>query len=490
MRRVTTTPTNPEDTLKTVFGHTSFRPGQKEAVNAAMDGRNVFLTAPTGSGKSLCYQLPAALQPQGETTLVISPLIALMRDQIGALTKRGVPCTDLHSERSDHESLLAAIAQRKFRMVYTSPEQTQKEEVRDAIRRGNVKRMVVDEAHCLSQWGHDFRPAYAKLGAVAEMCGIAKVSAFTATASTAVKDDIRKSLKLKKAYEQHEEPERPNLTYGVTHVEQRMEKKEAIREMIERYASGSHDGAIVYCGTRDATIEMSGYLNRRGISAGFYHGEIGVRARKQAEQGFLEDNPRVLAATNAFGMGVDKPNIRLIVHEQVPATIQHYLQETGRAGRDGKPAHCHLLYHPDDMRLQEYFLEKNCPETLLPFGVFRVLKELKGMSHFQQNGFFHVDMFKFFRRFDVKDAKRHYEVIDRTIEVNACLDILEHCGAIERDGSFFRLVEDPDTKPALTTLVRKVTTTRREVKTALLKDMTDYLHQKRPTQDYLIKHMG
>lgn len=348
---------SPEAVLKEAFGHDTFRYRQKEAIEAALRGENILRIAPTGSGKSISYQVPAVLERKRRSTLVVSPLIALMRDQVRGLTAAGIPATELHSDVTDRDDVIEKAKFGRYALIYASPEQLQKDDVRDSLR-GRVARMDVDEAHCISQWGNDFRPTYRLLGQAKEELQIPAASAFTATASHMVQKDIMSTLKMESCTEIIDEPYRPNLEYSITKIDGYKAKRETVLERVKESSGAS----IVYCGTKRNTEQLFEFLKSSGVDTEYYHGNLLESDRRRIEERFKDGRTKVLVATNAFGMGIDKSDIRRVIHFQIPGTVQAYLQETGRAGRDGEAARCELLYSDQDIGLQEYLIESRSPE--------------------------------------------------------------------------------------------------------------------------------
>jgi ATP-dependent DNA helicase RecQ len=356
--------------LRQTFGHTSFRPGQRDLVESVLAGRDVVAVMPTGSGKSLCYQLPAVLI-EG-TTVVVSPLIALMKDQVDALGKRGIPAAAVHSGlpadmRSSSQSDLAAG---RLRMVYIAPERLSNRAFRHALTRARVSRLVVDEAHCISQWGHDFRPDYLRLGELRSELGV-PVAAFTATATPDVRADIVRQLYLRDTVELVAGFERPNLTLSVESCRTRMEKGRALERILDEVGPSG----IIYAATRKNVEAWTDFLRIHGLEAETYHAGLGDHVRRRVQDRFLSGKSPVIVATNAFGMGVDKPDIRFVTHADIPGSIEAYYQEVGRAGRDGLPARCSLLFSPADMRTQEFFLTGSNPSAAMFRIVWRMLGE-------------------------------------------------------------------------------------------------------------------
>jgi ATP-dependent DNA helicase RecQ len=359
-----------ERVLKQTFGHESFRPGQRELVQSILAGRDVIAVMPTGSGKSLCFQLPATLLDG--TTVVVSPLIALMKDQIDGLRGRGVAAAALHSNLPPDErsSVQADLVSGRLNLIYVAPERLRNPAFRDTLDRIDVARLVVDEAHCISQWGHDFRPDYLRLGELRSQLGV-PVAAFTATATPDVRVDIGRQLGLHDPVELVTGFERPNLTLTVETCPKRAEKGRKLEHVLNEVGPPG----IVYAATRKNVEDWTETLRILGVEAEAYHAGLESHERRRAQDRFLSWQTPVIVATNAFGMGVDKPDIRFVVHADLPGSIEAYYQEVGRAGRDGLPSRCALLFSPADIRTQEFFLAGSNPSATLFRHVWRLLGE-------------------------------------------------------------------------------------------------------------------
>jgi ATP-dependent DNA helicase RecQ len=332
--------------LRTVFGFEAFRPGQAEIVSAILAGRDVLAVMPTGSGKSLCYQLPALLR--GGLTVVVSPLIALMRNQVAQLCGNGVAAASLNSanDPAENHTILERITRGELRLVYVAPERLLKSDTLDHLKRAGVGMLAVDEAHCISQWGHDFRPEYAALGAVQAELGGVQTVAFTATADAATRTDIVEKLFARPPALFVHGFDRPNLRLA-------MRAKAGGRTQIADFIK-AHRGAsgIVYCASRRKTEDLAEFLRRNGVNALPYHAGMETTARSRHQDAFLQEDGVVIVATVAFGMGIDKPDVRFVLHADMPANIESYYQEIGRAGRDGMPADTLTLYGMGDIRLR------------------------------------------------------------------------------------------------------------------------------------------
>jgi ATP-dependent DNA helicase RecQ len=345
-----------EEVLRSRFGLAEFRPWQREAIDALLGapGR-VLVVAPTGGGKSLTYQLPAALLDG--TTLVLSPLVALMEDQVRALTARGIPATFLAStlEPSERYEREAGMMRGKYRLVYAAPERLASSAFVDLLARCDVSLVAIDEAHCITQWGHDFRPDYLRIGKLLERLRPKRILACTATATPLVRDEIKKHLRLEDCHEVLRGFARPNLHLSARHVDG---AKDARRALLDQLAASIGSGgaprgaAIVYCATRKKTEEVAALLRDHDYDAHFYHAGMSGDARTRVANAFSARETDIVVATNAFGMGIDRPDIRAVVHMQPPSSIEAYYQEVGRAGRDGAEAHGLLLCSGADISLR------------------------------------------------------------------------------------------------------------------------------------------
>ena len=340
------------DLLKTHFGFDRFLPLQEEIINSVMGGKDTFVLMPTGGGKSLCYQLPA-LALDG-LTLVVSPLIALMKDQVDSLRANGVPAGFINSTltASQTSRVQEMVRRGEIKILYVAPERVTLPEFRAFLAQSNVGLVAIDEAHCVSHWGHEFRPAYRELKALRDVCPGAPAIALTATATKMVRDDILSQLGLREPEVFTSSFDRGNLTYSVE------PKAQSFPRLLELLDRRRNESVIIYCLSRKATEEMAENLSRRGLGAAAYHAGLEPNARRDIQDRFIRDQVPIVAATIAFGMGIDKPDIRLVVHYDMPKSIEGYYQETGRAGRDGLPSECVLFYTHGDRVKQEFFINQ------------------------------------------------------------------------------------------------------------------------------------
>ena len=360
---------SPQEALQRYFGFNAFLDGQEEVMNAILSGRDGLVVMPTGGGKSLCYQLPA-LCLEG-VTLVISPLIALMKDQVDALLARGIEATVINSTQSwdEQKERLQGIRDGRWKLVYVAPERFRAESFLQALSGIEIALFAVDEAHCLSQWGHDFRPDYLRLGRALEKIGRPQCIALTATATPIVRKDIIDVLQLRDYFEQVSGFARPNLSLNITATENAQQKEDRLRSVISAHRTG-----IVYCATRKKVEAVSETISSWGVKCVAYHGGMSDEERERAQNVFISKKADVAVATNAFGMGIDRSDVRFVVHYEIPGSVEAYYQEAGRAGRDGESAYCELLYNYADTRTQEFFIDGANPSVAIIRDVYQFLQ--------------------------------------------------------------------------------------------------------------------
>ncbi len=343
--------------LRQVFGIDRLRDGQRQVIDSVLDGKDTLAIMPTGSGKSLCYQIPARLL--AGTTVVVSPLISLMKDQLEKLDAMGIRAAQLNStlNREEEQAALDGILSTAHEIVFCTPERLAQPAFLEVLKQVQVDLVVIDEAHCISQWGHDFRPAYLEMAAAIAALGKPPVLALTATATDDVVADIARQLGRARLNVVNTGIYRPNLHYSVLQMTSNEERYVRATELV----TTSNGVGIVYAATVKAAEEMHQMLLDAGESVSLYHGKLGAAERKASQDQFMAGEKRVMVATNAFGMGIDKPDTRFVIHLQLPANLEAYYQESGRAGRDGGDADCTLLYFQDDKRVQQFFLVKHYP---------------------------------------------------------------------------------------------------------------------------------
>ena len=341
-----------KQTLRQAFGFEEFLDGQAGIVEQILASRDGLVVMPTGGGKSLCYQLPA-LCLEG-VTVVVSPLIALMKDQVDGLAEKGLAATLINStlSHSEQRDRIGRMLKGEYKLVYVAPERFRAEGFVSAMRGVKVGLLAIDEAHCLSQWGHDFRPDYLRLGEARKSLGDPQCVAFTATATPVVRGDIVKVLKLQDPFQIVTGFERANLSFNISPVETKAAKFRRTREILKEHRTG-----IIYCATRKRVEEVAETLHSWGVSCVGYHGGMTEEEREETQNHFIRREVDVAVATNAFGMGIDRPDVRFVIHFEVPGSVEAYYQEAGRAGRDGEAAYCDLLWNYADTRTQEFFLE-------------------------------------------------------------------------------------------------------------------------------------
>src|SRR5262252_306347 len=357
-------------TVQRYWGYSELRPLQEAAIRAGLDHRDSLVVMPTGGGKSLCYQVPAELSHR--TDIVVSPLISLMKDQVDGLRECGYPATALYSGMpyAAVRSIEEQIAADHYRLVFVAPERLLTPRFLQLIENLGVKAFAIDEAHCISHWGHDFRPEYQQLSELKTRFPRASIHAYTATATERVRADIVSQLQLRDPAVLVGTFDRPNLVYRII---QRVDDEAQVLEVLRRH---SDEAAIVYCISRKDTERIAESLTERGIRAVFYHAGMDAAERRRAQDKFASEEVDVVVATVAFGMGIDRSDVRVVIHAAMPKSIEHYQQETGRAGRDGLEAECVLLYSAADVLRWESLIEKSASEAASPDEVIAASRDL------------------------------------------------------------------------------------------------------------------
>lgn len=415
------TAASPESVLKKYWGHDHFRPLQREIVQAALDRHDVLALLPTGGGKSVCFQVPGLLLDG--ITIVISPLIALMQDQVQLLKKKGVPALAVHSgmRRSEIDIALDNCVYGKYKFLYLSPERLQTELFRERFKKMNVSFIAVDEAHCISQWGYDFRPPYLLIKDLREIKPNIRFLALTATATPEVKNDIVEKLELKAPVIFQKSFARSNLSLVVRKTENKEKKLLDILRKVQGCG-------IVYVRSRKATVEISKWLQRQEISATFYHAGLTYQGRMNRQQEWISDQRRIIVATNAFGMGIDKSNVRVVVHMDLPENLESYFQEAGRAGRDEKKAYAALVYHDADVSRLRANVQQSYPAIDYLKKIYQALANYFQIAVGSSEGeSYEFDLDDFARRFNLRGSAAF-----------AGIKKLDEEGLIQLSESFYR----------------------------------------------------
>ncbi|HEY6841426.1 MAG TPA: RecQ family ATP-dependent DNA helicase [Chthoniobacterales bacterium] len=404
---------DPQQALEKYFGFREFREPQGEVISGILNGQDVFVVMPTGGGKSLCYQLPAILRDG--VTVVVSPLVALMKDQVDALVSKGLSATLINSTLSggEQQQRIRRMREGEFKLVYIAPERFRSRSFLQALGQITIGLFAIDEAHCMSQWGHDFRPDYFRLGSVLEELGRPQVAAFTATATPEVRTDIVHRLGLENPSIFVAGFARPNLRFVVTETERELDKYNRLRDLVRRHRTG-----IVYCATRKRVDLVSEELRSWGVRVVSYHGGIDDAGREEAQNQFTQNNCDVAVATNAFGMGIDRADIRFVVHFEIPGSLEAYYQEAGRAGRDGEPAECELLFNYADTRVQDFFIDGSNPSVELIRNVYLLLRNMANeRGEVEQS---------------IRDIAARIDHENNDMAVHSAITILDRHGVIDR----------------------------------------------------------
>jgi ATP-dependent DNA helicase RecQ len=443
-------------------------------------GRPVIAVMPTGAGKSLCYQLPAVIYGErGGVTLVVSPLIALMKDQVDALTARDVPAVALtsHASSSEQSEILDGIRAGQYTLVYVAPERFRSPRFVEALRSiaGRLALIAIDEAHCISEWGHDFRPDYRRLGMIVKTLGAPRMAAFTATATPEVRRDIAHQLGMTGGRLLVRGFDRPNLRYEVMKVGGAADKAHQLAEVVRLREGGV---ALVYAATRKNAEAYALELKTAGMKVRVYHAGLENNAREKAQDHFMAGQLDAIVATNAFGMGVDKRDIRLVVHADIPRSPEAYYQEAGRGGRDGKPTRCVLLFNHGDIRLQEFLIDASFPSAEVLRGMWKLLRDRPDLGELTPYDDELEARLKRCLAADVSNAT-----------IGAAMRILERHGMLRRDDQRLAAVR-PDPGADYPTLDVTSLQRRAEVERGKLRTMVEYAYYPRCRRQFVLEYFG
>ena len=461
------------------FGHSTLRPGQAEVISDVLSGRPVVAVMPTGAGKSLCYQLPAVvLAERGHVTLVVSPLIALMKDQVDALRAIGIPAVALTSaaDADEQREMIEGIRAGIYTLIYVAPERFRSPRFLDALRAsaGRLGLIAIDEAHCISEWGHDFRPEYRRLGEALRLLGVPRIAAFTATATPEVRLDIAQQLELASPALHVRGFDRPNLHLAVERVGGGEDKSSAL---VERVRTRDGGVALVYAATRKNAEKYASALKLAGMRARVYHAGLDGDVRERAQDVFMAGKLDAIVATNAFGMGVDKSDIRLVVHADIPRSPEAYYQEAGRGGRDGKPTRCILLFNHSDIKLQEFLIDASYPSADILRGVWRLLRDRPQLGRLTPYD-------------DELEARlrAHFGGDVNGATMGAALRMLERHGMLRRDDEKLMAVRP---EPGVFAPLDVESLARRaEVERSKLRTMVEYAYYPRCRRQFVLEYFG
>jgi ATP-dependent DNA helicase RecQ len=471
---------DPALSLRKHFGFEDFREGQREVITTILSSTDAMVVMPTGSGKSLCYQLPAMMM--SGATLVVSPLIALMKDQVDALHARGLPATFINSAINDTEqrSRIESLRRGEYKLVYVAPERFRSPRFNAALRSINISLFAVDEAHCVSTWGHDFRPDYLRLKDVIAGLGKTCTLALTATATPYVRSDIIQQLGLKTPQTFVSGFDRPNLSIEVVHTQREREKITRIKRLAKSHAGSG----IIYASTRKAVEQVGVNLLEQGLSVVTYHAGMSDGQRIKAQEDFMNGRKQMIVATNAFGMGIDKSDIRFVAHYQMPGSIEAYYQEIGRAGRDGLPSTCLLLFNYADKNTHDFFIEGSYPNGALVRNVYEALAATQ------------------LKRIELTASELAKHAGEKNeMAVNSALYLLERAGHIERTtvgpnrsepGSRrSRTIVMLDDPPAKTLRTNQTDVVRRgDLERRKLREMIEFCYTEYCYRAYILDYFG
>ena len=465
--------------LRRHFGFEGFREGQGEVIGSILSGKDAVVVMPTGSGKSLCYQLPAMILDG--VTLVVSPLIALMKDQVDALQARGLPATFINSSISDSEqhARIEALRRREHKLVYVAPERFRSSRFNAALQQIPISLFAVDEAHCISTWGHDFRPDYLRLRNVIRSLGKVQTLALTATATPYVRSDIIQQLGLNQPQTFVSGFDRPNLSIEVVHTEKEREKIARIRSL----AQSVPGSGIIYAATRKAVEQVGAKLKAVDLGVSVYHAGMSDSVRVKAQDDFMSGRTQMIVATNAFGMGIDKPDIRFVFHYQMPGSIEAYYQEIGRAGRDGLPSTCVLLFNYADKNTHDFFIEGSYPEITVVKQVYDALAATE------------------LRRIEISTAEIARRIGERNeMAVQSALYVLERAGHIQRTAAALnrggrgaqqgRSILMLDSKPVALRVDPRDVSRRGELERRKLRAMIDFCYTDYCYRAHILNYFG